>query len=160
MERRPKILVMDTDPQFVEMIRSTFGLCFEVVSALDRREGLAKARKNVPDLIIIGYLKPRGTAFQVHKELRQDPATQGIPQVVVDVCPEEHYRKGWRRDEGLQMEAEDYLTRPVATTDLWESVARIWQRVQRKEPLDLKEIAGRMEEALKEIDRVEGLLVG
>ncbi|TDA69903.1 MAG: hypothetical protein D9V47_03670 [Clostridia bacterium] len=156
--QRPRILVIDVDTDFVEMVKMTFEPYFEVVSALNRNEGMEQAKKKAPILIILGYLEPRGTSFQVHNELRENLTTKNTPLVVVDVCAEEYHRKGWRRYEGLQMEAEDYVSRPLEPSDLWEIVGGILRRTAKQEPADLKEVANRMEDVLKEIDRIELML--
>ena len=112
MEKRegvPRILIVGTEPEFIEMARKSLEPSFKVLCALNKDEGLEKARKELPDAIVLGYLEPRGTSFELHKRLREGWRTRHIPLLVVDVDSTERFQKGWRRDEGLQMDAEDYI---------------------------------------------------
>lgn len=157
MEKR-RILVVDSELSFLERIKQTLEAFYEVITASGKEEGLAKAQKEAPDLIIIGYLEPRGTSFAFHKELRGEPSTRDIPLLIIDVRPEEHSQKGWRREEGLQMEADDYITRPIESAELKETVEAILQRASKK-PRELREVLEHMEGALRRIDRIEKMLL-
>ena len=159
MGKGSKILVIDKEPEFIEVARKAAELSsWQLITASGKEEGFKKALKEKPDLIILGYLEPRGSSFALHKELRKEPLTQNIPLLVVDVRPEEHSRKGWRKGEGLQMDAEDYISRPVEPAELQEIVKRIMQRTLVK-ALEPEEVLEHMEEALKRIDKIEETLV-
>jgi DNA-binding response OmpR family regulator len=119
---------------------------------------MEEARRLMPDLILLGYLEPRGTSFQLYKELRDGLLTKSIPLVVIDVRREEHSRKGWRRDEGMQMDADDYLVQPVDPIVLRETVERILNKV-RKQPRDLVEVLGEMERIVKRVNKIEESLL-
>jgi len=158
METRPRILVVDAEPGFIETAKKAFADSFELLLASSLKQGLDKARKEHPDLIVVGYLEPRGTSFEVHRRLREGQPTKDIPLVVVDVRPEEHSRKGWNRDEGLHLDAEDYIARPVAPTELRETVDRVLQMVRTK-PMEMIEVLECMEVILERIDKIEKMLV-
>ena len=158
MERKPKVLVIDGERTFREMARKALQPSFEVSCTSDPNEGLEKAKKDSPNLILLGYLEPRGTSFELHNKLREGQLTRNIPLVVVDVPPQQHSRKGWRREEGMQMDADDYLSRPLEPAELKEAVDRIVRRVRTK-PMDLKEVLEQMEIILNRIDKIEQLLV-
>ena len=162
MRLSAKVLVIDGDPEFVRAAREALedanSSSFGVVVATTAREGLERARQEHPDAIVLGYLEPRGTSFQVHDELHSDPLTGEIPLLVVDVRPEDHARKGWKIHEGLRMTAEDYTSRPVGADELVDAVERIIRRAS-GEPMDLREASEQMEKALARIDRIEELLV-
>ena len=111
--RTRRILVVGSEPDFVETAQEALEIAFEVIPAQDREQCLDTVAEQLPDLIVLGYLEPRGTSFQLHKELRQGQTTKDIPIVVVDARPDEHSRKGWTKSEGMQMDAEDYISRPV-----------------------------------------------
>ena len=158
MERKPNILVVDNERGLIGTAREALGTTFEVTVASSLKQGLEKAKREKPDLIILGYLEPRGTSFQLHNKLREEPLAKNIPLVVVDVRPEEHSRKGWRRDEGLQMDAEDYMSQPLESDELKETVDRILQKVRSK-PMELTEVLEQIEVMLKRMDKIEKLLV-
>lgn len=154
---RQKILVVDREPDFVRTAREALGSFYEVSVASTRREGLEKAKRESPDMVIVGFLEPRGDAFKLHKELKESPKTNEIPLLVVDVRPEEHSRKGWRREEGMQMEAEDYVSRPIESTELTELVGDVFERAVPK-LLELRDILEQMEKVLKRVEKVEKVL--
>ena len=61
-----------------------------------------------PNLIVLGTLAPAGQAFSMHDWLRQHPRYRDIPLMVIDARYEERSIKGWRRFEGMQMDADEY----------------------------------------------------
>ena len=71
---------------------------------------------------------------------------------------EEHLRKGWTRQEGLQMNAEDYMSRPIEAAELVRAVEGTIRRAS-GEPMGLKEASEYIEQALERINRIEELLV-
>jgi DNA-binding response OmpR family regulator len=157
MERK-RILIVDSEPDFVAKARKTLEGSYQVSVASSREEGLEKAKREYPDLVIVGFLEPRGSSFKLHKELRENLTTREIPLLVVDVRPEEHSRKGWTRDEGMQMDAEGYLTRPIESDELREEVARVLKSVTAK-PVELEEVLEQMEMLLKRVEKIEKMLV-
>lgn len=160
MDKVPKILVVDNEPDFVKLARGALeASSFQAIVASDRKSGLEKARREAPDLVIVGALEPRGDAFELHKELREGLKTSAIPMLVVDVRREEHSRKGWRRDEGMQMDAEDYVSRPIEPAELVKLVERILERAARRRPIDLSEALERIEEILKRVQKIEASLM-
>ena len=157
-EAKPRILVAEMESNFIETARKAFKDCSEVTFASSLKSALDRATDAKPDIIIIGYLEPRGTSFELHRKLREEILTQDIPLLVVDVRPEEHSRKGWKREEGMLMEAEDYISRPVEPEDLKETVEAILRK-ERSKPMELAEVAEQMEVILKRINKIEKMLV-
>jgi len=157
-ETKPRILIAERQPDFIETAREAFEGCFEVTFTSSLEKALNKALTETPDIIVVGYLEPRGTSFKLHRELREEQLTKDIPLLVVDVRPEEHSRKGWRRGEGLQMDAEDYISRPMEPAKLKETVERILQQ-QRAKPMELTEVVQQMEVILHRINEIEQMLV-
>ena len=155
--KQSRILVVDNEPNFVRAVREALDTSYEVGVASTRKDGLNKAKKEIPHVIILGYLEPRGDAFQLHKELRESSATKDIPLLVVDVNPEEHARKGWRREDGMRMNSDDYVSRPIDSTDLVELVEEILDRGTAK-LMELKDALEQMEGILKRVDGVEKML--
>jgi len=159
MGDKTRVLIVDRDQSFVNHVTTLLKDKYDFITAAAAGEGLDLARSHHPDVVVLGYLAPRGTSFALHNQLRSDPTTRDIPLVVVDVRPQDHARKGWRTHEGLRMEAEDYLSKPVAPAEL----ATILEKTIRRtsgEPMSLKEASEHMEEALERINRIEQLLVG
>ena len=160
VDKQYRVLVVDDTHDFVNLARNALGTPYQVVAASGRRHGLETAKAETPDLVIVGVVEPRGDAFKLHKELRDGAQTQNIPILVVDVRPEEHWRKGWTRTEGMQMCAEDYLSRPVAPAELMTTVERILERTSSRRLADSSEVLEWMEEVLKRVEKLEASLVG
>ena len=154
----PTILVIDSETDFVNLAAKALeASAYRVVIASDRTSALEKARTNPPNLIILGALEPRGDSFKLHKLLRVDPQTCSIPLLLVDVRPEEHSRKGWRVYEGMQIDADDYLSRPLEAAELVEAVERILKRTSEGQ-IDLNEVSERLEAVLQRVQNIEALL--
>ena len=156
--KRQQILVVDRERAFLKTVREALGDLHEVSIASTRSEGLEKAEREAPDMVIIGFLEPRGDAFKLHKELKGNPKINRMPLLVIDVCPEEHSRRGWRREEGSQMDAEDYVSRPIEPKELAELVGDILETAVPKS-VELEDMLEHMERVLKRMEKIEGLLV-
>ena len=88
-----------------------------VIAATDGVEGMAMARQNKPDLILMDVVMPGQNGFQTTRQLRRDPATQHIPIIIVTTKDQETDRV-WAKRQG----ASDYLVKPVAEEELLPSI--------------------------------------
>lgn len=114
MERGTKILIVDDDSDFVRTLKDTLvNNSYSVVTASDRLQAEDMIRSQEPDIIILGTIMPRGDAFLFHQWLKQSLGFSNLPIMVVNAPPEKQILKGWRLEEGLQCDAEDFLARPV-----------------------------------------------
>jgi DNA-binding NarL/FixJ family response regulator len=114
-----KILLVDDESAFVagtEAALLTRG--WQVVTAGNRLQAEQVAHREKPDLIILGTIVPRGDAFRLHQWLKQSPDFREVPLIVVDAASEQRDVKGWRMDEGLKLEAEQYLSKPVDSASI------------------------------------------
>jgi len=126
MKEQKTILLVDKDPGFTKVVRQAAEIAAaKVALAATKEEGLKKAAAEKPDLVILGYLEPRGEAFHFNQELRSGPKTSDIPLLVVDVKKEEQERKGWHKGEGMMMDAEDYLCRPLTAQELAQHIKEL-----------------------------------
>jgi DNA-binding NarL/FixJ family response regulator len=114
MEMNAKILLVDDEPDFIANMQAMMlAKGWQVLTAGNRPEAEKVARHEKPDLIILGTIMPRGDAFLLHQWFKQSPNFREVPLIVVDASPENRVVKGWRMDEGLKLEAEQYLVRPI-----------------------------------------------
>jgi DNA-binding NarL/FixJ family response regulator len=115
---KEKILIIDDEADFVEACRRTLeAKAYQVVTASSGTE----AREMIavePALIVLGTLAPAGQAFSMYKWLEQHPRYRDIPLLVIDARYEERPIRGWRKFEGMQLEAEDYITKPIEPASL------------------------------------------
>jgi len=119
METKAKILLVDDESEFIADTQTKLlAKGWQVLTAGNRSEAEKVAIHEKPDLIILGTIMPRGDAFLLHQWLKQSPNLREVPLIVVDASPEKRLIKGWRMDEGLKLEAEQYLIKPVESASL------------------------------------------
>ena len=119
MENKRKILIVDDDPGFLLALQRTLEAeSWQVTTASSKAEAQGRIKIGEPGVIILGTLTPRGEAFSLHKWLKQNPRTKDLPVVVIDAPLEKRLTSGWSMDEGVQMEADEYLTKPVEPASL------------------------------------------
>jgi DNA-binding NarL/FixJ family response regulator len=133
MEEQKKILIVDDEPEFVTALRVTLeGESFEVSSAGDRGEAERAVRQHEPDALILGTIMPRGDAFQFHRWLKQTLGFSNLPVMVINAAPEKQLLKGWRKDEGMQCDADDFLAKPVSPEALLPRIRNLLDKATRK----------------------------
>ena len=114
-----RVIVVDKETKLTGIAQEAAELSsWELTVATGTAQALKLTASEQPAVIILGYLEPQGEAFRLHKQFRETPATENIPQVVVDVAPDEQLQKGWRKADGLRMDAEHYLCLPITPAEL------------------------------------------
>ena len=74
MERKPRILLIDDDPDFVEATKTMLETKpWEVIVAYDGEEGVKKAGEEKPDLILLDIIMPLENGFTAAEQLKKDP---------------------------------------------------------------------------------------
>jgi len=119
-----RVLVADDEPYVVLAISEVLeGLPASVLTAHDGEEALRLARAERPDLILLDVKMPGLDGFQVATALKKDPATAGIPLVFFSAlgAPSEKVR-------GLELGADDYVTKPIDAEELKARVRTILRR--------------------------------
>lgn len=114
---------MDDEPDVVELLE--FNLTnagFSVIRALNGAEAIGKARIHQPHLIILDILMPEMTGFEVCKVFRRDPATAETFIILVTACASEIDRV-----LGLELGANDYVTKPFSPREVVLRVKRLLQ---------------------------------
>jgi uncharacterized protein (TIGR02266 family) len=130
-----RVLVADDEPYVVLAISEVLeGLPASVLTAHDGEEALRVARGERPDLILLDVKMPGLDGFQVATALKKDPATAGIPLVFFSAlgAPSEKVR-------GLELGADDYVTKPI---DAEELKARVRTILRRNRPLRRPSLPG------------------
>lgn len=109
-----KVLIIDDSPTEVHVFKNWLEKNdFDVLTAESGEQGLATARAEAPDAIIMDVVMPGMSGFQATRQLSKDPATSGIPVVIVTTKDQETDRI-W----GMRQGAVDYLTKPVSEDQL------------------------------------------
>jgi len=121
-----RILIVEPEPAQLDTLREALvALPAEVLEARHGEEGLRLARASAPQLILVETVLPGMSGFEVAAALTRDPATAGIPFVLIGAlgAPQETVR-------GLELGAEDYVVAPIDAEELRARVRRILRRVQ------------------------------
>jgi DNA-binding response OmpR family regulator len=122
MPKHSRILVIDDDPDVHTVVKKILEpKSYEVMSAYDGFEGLRKVVDERPDLIILDVIMPGKHGFEVVHELKTDEKYHffsNIPVLMLTVYPEDREKMHLSMREGMMMEAEDYLQKPVDAKEL------------------------------------------
>ncbi len=118
MEGRRKVLVIDDEPDLVEMIRMALERQFDVVTAYNGKEGVDKARSDKPDAIVLDIMMPEKDGFTACRELKEDSKTSSIPVLILTGVGEFFGRTKYTKASGMEIEAEDFITKPVDPNEL------------------------------------------
>lgn len=125
MEKKETILIIDDEPNFVEACRMTLeAKSYQVLTASSKAEA-QEVIKVEPNMVVLGPIAPMGQAFSTHQWLKQHPRYRDIPLLVLDAREEEQSVRGWRTFEGLQMQAEDYVSKPIEPAALLPRIQRL-----------------------------------
>jgi len=126
MPKQTKILLIDDDPDVHSVVKKILEpKSYEVVSAYDGDEGLRKVVEERPDLIILDVIMPGKHGFDVCRELKTDEKYHffsSIPVLMLTVYPEDREKMHLSMREGMMMEAEDYLQKPIDPQELVKGV--------------------------------------
>ena len=118
------ILVIDDEPELVKLLDYNLTKAgYLVLSAKDGENGLAAARKHSPDAIILDVMMPGLDGWEVCKRLRTDPSTSAIPILMLTAKAEEGDRV-----LGLELGADDYVTKPFGVRELLARVKALLRR--------------------------------
>lgn len=108
------ILVVDDDPTVAEVVaRYLLRAGFTVERAADGRAALERVAANRPDLVVLDLMLPEIDGLEVCRRLRADPAAQGVPVVMLTAKGDEQDRV-----TGLELGADDYVTKPFSPREL------------------------------------------
>jgi diguanylate cyclase (GGDEF)-like protein len=135
IEATTKILVVDDDANTARLVRGWYaGRPVQVLDAKDGDEGVRCAISEKPDIILMDLMMPRTNGFEASRRLRADPATSGIPVILLSARREPQTKRD-AFDAGI----DHYVEKPF---DLDEMDARIRSMLEkRKTYLKLEEEA-------------------
>ncbi|HEX6655840.1 MAG TPA: response regulator transcription factor [Candidatus Limnocylindria bacterium] len=145
----PRILVVDDEPKIVRLVRDYLEHAgFAVTVARDGREALMRARAEHPDLVVLDLGLPGLDGLDVTRTLRRDSA---VPLIMLTARDSETDRV-----LGLELGADDYLTKPFSPREL---VARVRAVLRRNQP-DAPEPVLRVGELELDVARLRATVSG
>ena len=122
MDRQKTVLIVEDEKNIVDILR--FNLQregYQTREAYDGEDGLNKARGERPDLILLDVMLPRMNGFEVCRALRQ--AGDNVPVIILTAREEETDKV-----LGLEIGADDYITKPFSMREL---IARVGANIRR-----------------------------
>jgi CheY-like chemotaxis protein len=121
-----KILLVDDDKDFVESTRTLLEEQYEVVVAYDGDEGIAKAKEEKPDLIILDVIMPVEDGFTAADEIAGDEELKMIPLMLLTSFGSRMTKETEiPRSRGMEVSADDYVEKPVEPDALLANVKRL-----------------------------------
>ena len=129
MQAKKTILVVDDEPDVVEMIQTALeSASYNVVTAYDGKEAIEKTRAEKPDAIILDLMMPGMDGFAASEELKNDSDTSRIPILTLTAFPKKGPTEGYGRDLGYQLVTDDYITKPVDPNKLLSRLRAVLER--------------------------------
>src|ERR1051325_7469897 len=115
-----KILIVDDEPFMLRLIQHHLEQAgYEMIKARNGREALEVAARDNPRLVIMDAMMPNMDGFTALRQLKQDPATRGIPVIMLTANPHKY-----SREEAESSGAAIFLTKPFSPTQLLEEIRK------------------------------------
>jgi len=112
MKGRPKILLVDDDVDLVKVMSGVLeSKAYEVIVAYNGQEGLEKARKEKPDLVVLDILMPIADGFVFADQFRKDPSLAKVPVLALTSFSES-------LGQPFPFEVSEYIVKPIKPRDL------------------------------------------
>lgn len=139
------MLLVEDNLELRFFLRSIFLSEFNVIEATNGAEGLAKALKFVPDIIISDIMMPEMDGIAMTKEIRENMSTSHIPVVLLTAKSDTDSKL-----QGMEQGADDYITKPFSATYLKARVENILARRNKLQQLYREKMMGMQAVSLSE----------
>lgn len=117
------ILVVDDDPDFVEIVRSILKSKYTISTASNGKQALESMRKQKPDLVLLDVMMSYVLdGLDVTEAMNQDPQLRDIPVIMVSSLPSTRYAGMFPTDRYVAID--DWISKPVDPNDLLARVAK------------------------------------
>jgi two-component system phosphate regulon response regulator PhoB len=122
----PHVLVIEDDDAIATLIQYNLEKeGYEVAIAGDGEEGLVQTDERLPDLIVLDWMLPKVSGIEVCRRLRGRPETRNVPIIMLTARGEETDRV-----RGLDVGADDYLTKPFSVPELNARIRAVLRRIR------------------------------
>jgi two-component system phosphate regulon response regulator PhoB len=126
-KKMKRVLLIEDDRDIIELVRYNLEReGFQVSAANDGATGLVQVRKTPPDMLLLDLMLPKLSGLEICRDIRRDQALNRLPILMLTARGEEADRV-----VGLEMGADDYVTKPFSPREL---VARVKALLRRAEP--------------------------
>ena len=128
---REKILIVEDEPDIIKMLEYNLKKeGFRITSVSDGREALRRSEREHPDIIILDLMLPEIDGLEVCKTLKQSSDTADIPVIMLTAKAQET-----DKIVGLELGADDYITKPFSIRELTARVKAVLRRAREKDKL-------------------------
>ncbi len=110
-----KILVVDDNSAFTELVEMVFSEQYEVLKAADGEEGIKMARESKPDVILLDVMMPKVTGVEMLRMLQADTETRKIPVVILTAT---HFDPSTKQMFEQEPNVDSFLKKPCGVEDL------------------------------------------
>jgi len=142
MDQKPKVLVVDDNPQNLELILAYLeDVDCESIAAEGGQEALEIIKNTPPDLVLLDVMMPKISGFEVCKRIKNNPASADIPVIMVTALNEIG-----DIEKAINSGTDDFLSKPV---NKWELLTRV------KTMLKLKHLSDQLERTLAYLSEIE-----
>ena len=124
----PAILVVDDDPDFVEVVRTILKKNdYEISTAANGKQALEQMRKQKPDLVLLDVMMSYVLdGLDVTEAMSQDPDLKHIPIIMISSLPSTRYADMFPTDRYVAID--DWISKPVKAEDLLSRVEKALSR--------------------------------
>jgi two-component system alkaline phosphatase synthesis response regulator PhoP len=122
-----RILIVDDDSKIVRLLRASLEQAgYQVLVAYDGRTALRMLRGERPDLVVLDLMLPDGDGWDVTRVMRSDSTLANTPIIMLTARVDHH-----NRIIGLELGADDYVTKPFHPGELIARIRAVLRRAQR-----------------------------
>ena len=121
------ILVVDDDPDFVEVMRTILKKDYEINTAANGKQALELMRKHKPDLVLLDVMMSYVLdGLDVTETMRNDPELKDVPIIMISSLPSTRYADMFPTDTYVAID--DWISKPVRAADLLTRVSKALAR--------------------------------
>ena len=123
MGDKPLVLVVDDDPDLVEMVSMKLeSENLRAAKAYDGVEAWDRIKEEKPALVILDVMMPRKNGYEVCDEIKKDPQWQDIPVILLTAVGSAVTSTSYTHKDGMTTLADDYIAKPIDIDNLMDIV--------------------------------------
>jgi len=124
MESNKTILIIDDETGVCYGISAALqNWGYKVLTAFNGKDGLAMAKKHLPDIVLLDVTMPQMDGFEVLKRIKEDPKTMQISVIMLTAKGDMDARL-----KAVNLFVEDYITKPVKLETIKEAIEKVTAR--------------------------------
>ncbi|MBN1248918.1 MAG: response regulator transcription factor [Anaerolineae bacterium] len=128
-ESHPLVLVVDDEPRIIRFVRINLEMeSFRVIEASDGLEAINQVREKMPDMVLLDVMMPEMDGFETLRMIRE---ISNVPVIMLTVRSSEEDKV-----RGLDLGADDYITKPFSPRELVSRVRAVLRRLQTLVPAE------------------------